>query len=159
MTRRHLKWRNLDWLTDRVNHSGAECLIWPFSKNQKGYGQVSIGPGDIRKAHRVMCTLAHGEPPTPKHLASHTCGNGHLGCVNPKHLRWQTNSENQLDRRRHGTSQSDVGTNPRKLSKQSIAEIKFLRGKVTTLELAKRYGVVHGTIDYHHRKARQAHRS
>ena len=150
-----MKKTNLDWLRDRINHLGDDCLPWPFSGNHKGYGQVSYG-GKVSKAHRVMCILAHGFPPTLKHQASHSCGNGHLGCVNPRHLSWQTNSQNQLDRRRHGTTQRDVGLNPRKLSKKSIAEIKALRGITPTLELARRYGVVHGTIDYHHRKARQA---
>lgn len=156
MARRYLKRRHLDWLKDRVNHSGVGCLIWPFGKNQKGYGQVCTGPGKIEKAHRVMCQLVHGEPPTPKHQAGHKCGNGHLACVHPGHLRWQTNSQNQLDRRRHGTSQGHIGKGPHRLTKEAREQIMAARGRITTLKLAEQHGVSHGTIDYWHKKARIA---
>jgi hypothetical protein len=85
-----------------ASYEGDECLIWPFAKNEKGYGLAVMG-GHQRGAHRLMCILAYGEPPTPRHEAAHTCGKGHLGCVNPKHLRWATHRENSLDRFAHGT--------------------------------------------------------
>ncbi|WP_422073968.1 hypothetical protein [Tranquillimonas rosea] len=59
--------------------------------------------GAVMGAHRAMCILAHGEPPSPDSHASHLCGNGHLGCVNPRHLAWKSPAGNQRDRVIHGT--------------------------------------------------------
>jgi len=75
----------LAWLKERVAYDGEECLIWPFSGNHQGYGHLGYF-GKVVKAHRLMCILAHGEPPTPEHHAAHSCGRGHLGCVHPGHL-------------------------------------------------------------------------
>lgn len=92
-----------DWLRANVDFSGSECLTWPFYRKNNGYGEATLD-GKKSVASRVMCILAHGEPPTPKHEAAHSCGKGHEGCVNPNHLRWATASENQLEREAHGTS-------------------------------------------------------
>lgn len=146
---------NFDWLRAHINHDGDECLLWPFGKDDKGYGTV-VAFDRIRKAHRVMCELAHGIPPGSKAQASHNCGNGHLGCVNPKHLEWKSNSENQLDRyRRHGRRQCNQWGQTGKLTQDQIAIIKAERGKTTIKELAERFGVKRGAIDYWHRKARE----
>lgn len=142
-----------DWLRVRVNHDGGECLFWPFGRDDKGYGQVTAFDR-VRKAHRVMCELAHGIPPTPKHQASHTCGKGHLGCVNPKHLEWKTNSENQLDRRKHGTHLGSIGSRTR-LTPDQITEIRSLKGVLSKVKLAEKFGVKRGCIDYWHRHDRQ----
>jgi hypothetical protein len=48
-----------------------------------------------------MCRLAHGEPPTPKSEAAHSCGT--RICVNPLHIRWASPAENAADKLRHGT--------------------------------------------------------
>lgn len=52
-------------------------------------------------ASRAMCILANGLPPDGKTFAIHSCGNGHLSCVNPKHLRWGSPKENAQDARLH----------------------------------------------------------
>lgn len=87
------------WLAQHQNYADEACLVWPFGRKSDGYGQASG-----ISAHRAMCILAHGNPPTPKHEAAHSCGKGHLGCVNPKHLRWATKKENNMDRFKHGTA-------------------------------------------------------
>src|SRR5215471_14726746 len=92
----------LEWIQERVGHAGDDCLQWPFSRSSSGYG-ILFHEGKVVYAHRTMCELANGKPPTPKHHASHSCGRGHLGCVNPRHLEWKTAAENQQDRRKHGT--------------------------------------------------------
>ena len=86
----------ITWLIEHVSHKGDECLMWPFGKNQKGYGAVKF-EGRMTSASRAMCILAHGRPPKGKNIAAHSCGNGHLGCTNPKHLRWATEEENRKD--------------------------------------------------------------
>lgn len=98
--RRMSKWgESFKWLRDHVGHKSEKCLIWPFGKSIRGRGGVNFR-GYCQPAPRVMCILAHGEPPSDKHEAAHKCHNGHEGCVNPKHLYWATPSENRLDTQR-----------------------------------------------------------
>lgn len=82
-----------------------------------------------------MCELRNGPPPTPGHQATHSCGRGADGCVNPNHLRWKTNAENQLERYQH--SGPVRGT---KLTLAQVAEIRALKGKQKTREIANLYG-------------------
>jgi HNH endonuclease len=80
-----------------------KCIIWPFGKSKDGYGRVNIG-GTPKGAHVAVAELAHGPKPTAKHECCHSCGNGHLGCVNPAHMYWGTRKENVADAIAHGTS-------------------------------------------------------
>lgn len=97
------------------------CLVWPYKSktgpNQE-YGSISKGLSEYgRRAHRVVCAMAHGAPPSPDHHAEHLCGN--TLCVNPKHLRWSTPVENQNRKREHGTIHV-----PKKLSVEIAREIR-----------------------------------
>ena len=78
----------------------AECILWPFGKSRKGYPRVAIN-GETRLAHRVMCERKNGPPPSRQHQAAHSCGNA--WCVNPSHLRWATQRQNEADKILHGT--------------------------------------------------------
>lgn len=126
----------LAWLMERVAHQGDDCLLWPFSVGSSGYGGVAI----LKKfhyAHRYMCQLAHGEPPTEKHHARHSCNNPR--CVNPRHLSWGTSSDNQFDRKSRGR--------PRfKLTPEKVAEIRAHKGIELVTVTAARYGVTEVTI-------------
>lgn len=88
------------WLDDHVGYEGDSCLLWPFGHSSTGYGTVNYY-GTVGGAHRFMCRLAHGEPPSPDMQAAHRCGV--RSCVNPKHLRWATQAENEADKIIHGT--------------------------------------------------------
>lgn len=140
----------IQWLRDHVDHNGAECLIWPFSTNGTGYGVLGYEGGRLY-AHRKMCELAKGPPPSPDHEAAHDCGNGMSGCVNPKHLDWKTRSENHLDRRRHGTHATSVWGSRGKLSAAQKMEILALKGKLPQRVIAARYGVHFETVSRIHR--------
>lgn len=87
----------LAFLRQHVSFDGVECLIWPFARARNGYPELQF-EGRSARAHRLMCRFAHGEPPEKHYEASHTCENGHLGCVNPKHLVWETHAENHRRR-------------------------------------------------------------
>lgn len=139
------KGRNAAWIFAHIGHQGDECLIWPFGKTDTGYGQLGH-LGRLHKAHRFMCEAAHGPPPSPTHEAAHNCGNGMGGCVHPGHLEWKTPSENQLDRRRHGTAVTSVHGATGKLTKAQRKEIIELKGIKTQREIAAIYGISFETV-------------
>lgn len=77
-----------------------DCIIWPYGKKE-GYGFLNDGSGGTVTASRLICTLAHGEPPAEGMEAAHSCGN--RPCCNKRHLRWATCTENNADKIEHGT--------------------------------------------------------
>jgi hypothetical protein len=97
----------------------------------------------MRRAHQLMCELAHGPRPARSYEARHSCGNGM--CVNPAHLSWGTRSENQQDRTRHGTTSGrpDGGY---KLTPEKVAEIRARQNIETVTSLATRFGVSRSCI-------------
>lgn len=121
------------------------CLVWPFARDKHGRGLMGYN-GEHHWAHRFMCRLVKGEPPTPKHTAAHSCGNGHGGCINPHHLSWKTQAENLEDCRAHGTILRHHGGNMRRLMPEEIAAIRGARGFQTQGQLAARYGISEGTV-------------
>lgn len=109
-------------------------------------------------AGRAMCIIAHGEPDDPKFDAAHSCGNGHLGCLNPNHLSWKTHKANMADRHEHGTHYMGQ-QNPRALfTNEQVADIKarLLDGEIGN-QIAKEYGVTRSTIYHMKHGTRWAH--
>lgn len=84
------------FLKEVVASPTEACVLWPYYRTSRGYGRL----GD-KSAHRMMCIMAHGDPPFEGAQAAHWCGNA--SCVNPAHLRWATQKENEEDKYRHGT--------------------------------------------------------
>jgi hypothetical protein len=133
--------RNEAWLRAHVGYRHNDCLKWPFGKDTHGYGQLKFDE-KIRKAHRVMCQLVHGPAPAPGYEAAHSCGRGHQGCINPRHLSWKTRSENQRDR----TDDYNRGAPRYKLSEDDVAQIRILFTSETNLSIARRFDVTPGLI-------------
>lgn len=134
------RYTNLQWLRDHVDHDSDECLLWPFVRTGKGYGHVTVG-GKTKIASRVMCAFVNGEPPTPEHQSAHSCGNGHLGCVNPRHLSWKTNDENIQDKIAHGRSTRGERQWQSKLTATEAKQIRSLLGTASHAEIAQKFGV------------------
>lgn len=134
------------WLLANVNYSGDECLIWPFAKDGTLRGKVGLN-GKNLYAHRVMCELVNGPCP-PSLECAHSCGNGHKACVNPRHLSWKTRSENQRERRKHGTQASNRWGNLSRFTDEQILEMKAMKGKETNAETAKRFGCHAETVRF-----------
>lgn len=116
-----------------------ECIIWPFrSKTGPNMEYASVSKNFSkygRRAHRVVCGLKHGDPPTPEHEAAHICGNSL--CLNPNHIRWATRSENEQDKKLVGTHFA-----PKKLSPTAAHDIRQQwREGATVTSIAKRYNV------------------
>ena len=127
----------LGWLFEHAGHGAEACLIWPFSRTPEGYANVLWYGGRQVRAYRVMCMLAHGDPPTQGHHAAHSCGQGHQGCIAPRHLRWATPVENAEDRERHGTQTKGRP----KLKPDLVREIYERRGTAPQTEVAAEMGV------------------
>lgn len=130
------------WILAHVTHKGGACLIFPFGRAGTGYGVIRPSLGlPTTGAHREMCRLAHGEPPSALHIAIHSCGKGHEGCVNPMHLHWGTHKENTSDMWQHGTVVLGESHKGAKLSERDVRDIRALRGIAKHAELANRFGV------------------
>jgi hypothetical protein len=133
--------KRAEWLKERVGYQGDDCLLWPFAKNYNGYGNLKYAEGKWTYAHRLMCIYAHGEPPAPKSVAAHSCGNGGKGCVNPRHLSWKSNAANQKDRHAQGTFRANDRGRTGKLTPKQVLEIRALKGKINQRLIGKRFGV------------------
>lgn len=141
----------VQWLRDHASHTGKDCLHWPYMRNQEtGYCMFGLD-GEILYAHRYMCELAHGHAPSDEHQAAHSCGKGHLGCLNPQHLSWKTISENLADKKAH---RSWARYLENRLTTAQVAEVRALKGTMSQYEIAKRFGVKRSCIQYWHKHDR-----
>jgi len=115
------------------------CWLWTRQTHRSGgYGRMTVD-GKKRPAHRVSYEVFIG--PIPDGLfVLHRCDQP--ACVNPDHLFLGTHEDNMRDmvrkNRHHGY--------PR-LTKQQVIEIRRAhRDGERGASLARRFGVVHGTI-------------
>jgi hypothetical protein len=138
------KGTNAQWLRDHISFDGLDCLIWPFARKPDGRGSVGFEGRQIG-AHVLMCEFVNGLAPSDVHEVAHSCGNGHGGCVHPKHVSWKTPTENREDTVKHGNARKP-GTPRFKLTEADVAEIKFLKGYLTQAERAVIFGVSNTTI-------------
>lgn len=141
--------KTLDWIKAHVNEPEGPCLIWPFARS-RGYANIKIAGIKTGKACRVMCEMAHGPAPSPKHEAGHSCGCGKDGCIHPKHLSWKTRSENQRERRLHGTHGLGINMRARriayKLNPEKVAEIRAIGDSMTKEDIGRRYGITPANV-------------
>lgn len=126
----------MNWLRDHIDYPHKDyCLIWPFTRTF-GYGGF-VRNGSRIPAHRYICELKNGPPPSDIHQAAHSCHRGTDGCVNPHHLRWKTPSENMLE----------APSRPKlKLCLDQAMEIRSLKGLEPNAATADRFGVTECTI-------------
>lgn len=130
----------LRWIENvALKYHKDDCLPWPFSKASNGYGLVWVGW--MTSASRAVCERAHGAPPSPDYDAAHSCGKGHLGCVNPKHLSWKTASENQRDMLIHGTHGRGERNSQAKLTEKQVLRIRELAKSLQQFQIAEMFGV------------------
>ncbi len=126
-----------------LTHEGNDCLLWPYSKNKNGRGNLWFA-GKPQDVHRLVCIAANGEPSDPRLQAAHSCGN--KLCVNPHHLSWKTRLENKADELEHGTRCRGERKPVNKLTEAQVREIRSIQG-VSMAELGRRFRVSLQNID------------
>lgn len=128
------------WIDDHCQYEGLDCLPWPFARTASGYA-VATHNGQVTTASRIMCEKVYGPPPSPEHQAAHSCGNGHLGCMNHRHLRWDTVAGNHADKIEHDTHLRGERNHQTKLSESDVRAIRKASTAVPYSVLAETYGV------------------
>ena len=103
-------------------YEGDDCLFWPFGR-RRGYGVLGG-----KTVSRIVCEKTHGPPPTPHHVAAHSCGKGHLACVAKRHLSWKTPAGNKEDELAHGTRNAGERHGLSKLTADDVRRIRSLEG-------------------------------
>lgn len=133
----------LTWLRSAVLNETDECIPWPFARGgADGRGRVKW-EGRTRTSYHVALILVGREPPVPPLETRHLCGNGHLGCVNPRHLLNGTHAENGADMARHGTSPRGGRNHSTKLTEADVLAIR--KSPEPYSLIAERYGIWKGT--------------
>lgn len=125
--------------------SGTDaCMIWPFSVARNGYAFVEID-GAKRGVHVLVLERTKGAKPDQRLQAAHSCGV--RACINPRHLRWATASENASDRYKHGTVPRGSKHHFTILTE---ADIPVIRSRVAAGEqlqtIAAEYGITGTTV-------------
>lgn len=151
------------FLSRFVVDASTDCWNWTGPKNPKGYGRIAGVVIDGKRytekeqpmlAHRASWVLHFGElpklPGAHGAVVMHVCDNP--ACVNPKHLRLGTQSDNVRDmiakgRKVAGEWQKAKGINHFRSAFKDQADIDLICSTVgKTTELAKRFGVDRCTI-------------
>lgn len=135
-----------------ISSSVDGCIDWPYGTDGVGYGRFWLN-GVRVAAHRHVCVGAHGAPPADKNQVAHSCGN--RLCVNPKHLRWASQSENETDKVAHGRSARGEANGNAKLTAPQVIEIRS--STMPGVALAKKFGVRDGQVSRIRKGRRWAH--
>lgn len=139
----------LAWIEARLDYQGDDCQLWPYARGRDGHGNFT-GNGRPESLAQYICERVHGQRPTNEHQAAHSCGNGHLACGNPRHLRWATPKENAEDRDAHGRTAHGEKNAMAKLTWPEVREIRRLQHVETQRRLAEMFGVSVNTIQKIH---------
>jgi hypothetical protein len=110
---------------------GTGCLLWQRSKNQDGYGRITVNQR-LESAHRISWALFNGPIP-PGMQVLHKCDVP--SCVNVEHLFLGTVADNIHDAMRKGRHFPVSGTKVKnrargsrsgmaKLTEQAVSEIR-----------------------------------
>ena len=120
----------------KVDKSAGRTACWPYtgSITTHGYGSAAWNRHTLG-AHKVAWLTLRG--PVPDGLCVlHRCDNP--PCCNPRHLFLGTKQDNADDKSAKGRGQK---RNPRKLDPKKAREIRALKGKATSGEIAALYNI------------------
>ena len=140
-----------DFIRAAILADTDDCITFPYYRNADGYGWMRAGDRSLG-SHVVSAILAYGPKPTPKHEACHSCGKGHEGCVNPKHIYWGTRADNTKDSYAHGARDAvvyrtgEVAVAAKFSDKQIAAVRSALDSGETQMSISRRFGMSQGHV-------------
>lgn len=141
--------KQIDFALSVLSTETDDCIYWPFKLDEYGYG-VSCSLMH-RKAHRALFQMANGCL-DPSLVVMHACDN--RACVNPRHLKQGTHSDNFKDMHSKGRA-SHAGRVPQLsgsahgksvLTEAQVALMRANPDNVSHAELARRFGVGKATV-------------
>lgn len=145
-------WGRVDKEKSTTFYNGTRCWEWQAHRNNKGYGQLSIGgrAGRPHPAHRVSWTITFGEIPD-RLFVLHHCDN--TSCVRPEHLFLGTPQDNTDDMVGKGRQSVGERHGNHKLNEAEVAEIRRRYGRKgvggeDSTRLSKEFGVSSSRISY-----------
>jgi hypothetical protein len=117
--------------------------------SRHGYHVVNLYRGKrgacSRKVHRLVCIAFHGSAPSSKHQVAHTLNNNRLDC-RAINVRWATTSENQADKKRHGTDRTVFGEEHGR-AKITERDVRAIRADPRfQYVIAENYGISQSTV-------------
>lgn len=131
-TGRTFSWQNANWCPDTIGRAAImsrfwslvnrrtadECWVYQGYVSDRGYGHFSIGHQRIG-AHRFAWLVSRGDIPTNR-VVCHNCDN--TRCVNPSHLRLDTQKGNLHESVRKGRKRT---WGVQKLNAEHVREIRL----------------------------------
>lgn len=147
------EWKTINGTKYQISNHGrvkgpADNLLTPW--NDKGYMRVGIVYGEKRKIKRVHCLVAEafiGKSEIEGVEINHIDGIRTNNRV--ENIEYVTHQENIDHAKRTGLLDSKTGERHyrAKLTAAQVAEIRSqLSSGKTSIEIAKRYGIYHGTV-------------
>lgn len=113
-----------------------------------GYLRVTLSVGGVTtrvQVNRLVCEAFNGPPPSPEHQARHLDGVASRNI--PNNLKWGTRSENEQDKRLHGTYQEREGNPFAKLTEGEVADIRLAYAENLSTRQSKGFAQVeHGFV-------------
>jgi len=122
------------FLENAKNLNVDDCVLWPYNQSL-GYGFIHINKSNVG-AHRWICEEVNGPPPFEKAEAAHLCG--YSLCINLRHIRWATHSDNCKDRKRHGSVPVGEKASRSKLNREQVL---FIRKDMETSKEKKKSAI------------------
>lgn len=127
---------------------GRVLKAWPVAH---GYVAVGLAGGVKVGVHRLVAFAFHGQPPSDGHESAHR--NGNAGDNRASNLRWRTRTENEQEKRDHGTYFRRARLlgerhHKAKLTEADIVSIRAVytgqRGEIAAIAI--QFGVARSTI-------------
>jgi hypothetical protein len=134
-------------------------IVLRSSPGTHGYPFVDLSVYGYRKRmaiHVLVCMTFHGPNPGGMEVCH---GDGSRSNATKENLRWDTRSSNQLDRRKHGTSNAGSKNALSKLTDSKVIEIKRLLAakEMSQSKIGAMFGVGQSVISLINLGQRWAH--